>query len=86
MGERDSLLEVQQELHDMGQEAYQFEQKCPHCQNQFKEFWERLDWVDLELQRLSSIEESYIFFAELRLSLFGLWRTAGLNFAPTLQF
>ena len=61
MGERDSLLEVQQELHDMGQEAYQFEQKCPHCQNQFKEFWERLDWVDLELQRLSSIEESYIF-------------------------
>lgn len=59
MGDQDSLLEVQQELHEIGQEAYLFEQKCPDCQDQLKEFWERLDWVDLKLQRLSVIEESY---------------------------
>ena len=59
MGDRDSLLEVQQELHEIGQEVYLFEQKCPHCQDRLQEFWERLDWVDLKLQRLSLIEESY---------------------------
>jgi hypothetical protein len=61
MGDQDSLLEVQQELREIGQDAYQFEQRCPQCQDQFKECWERLDGVDQKLQRLSLIEKSYSF-------------------------
>lgn len=57
MDNRDGLLVAQRELQEVGQEAYQFEQRCPHCQAQFTELWERLEWIDLKVQKLLSIEE-----------------------------
>ncbi|WNZ25461.1 hypothetical protein HJG54_23125 [Leptolyngbya sp. NK1-12] len=57
MGDQDSLPRIRKELHEIGQEAYQVELLCPHCQSKFREFWQRFDWLDSKVQRLSFIEE-----------------------------
>ncbi|MCG9890801.1 MAG: hypothetical protein MH252_06980 [Thermosynechococcaceae cyanobacterium MS004] len=61
MGNRDSLLEIKRELLEIGQEAYQFVERCPICRERFREFWERLDWIDGNVQKLFSIEEEHQF-------------------------
>jgi hypothetical protein len=58
MGDRSSLLELQQELCEIGQSVYQIEQSY---QSQFKKFWERHDWLDLTIQKLVSIEEENLY-------------------------
>ncbi len=57
MGDRESLLELQSEIQQIGQEAYLFEQSCPQCQMHFQDYWQRLDWIDTRLQSFLRLEE-----------------------------
>ncbi len=57
MGDRESLLELQSEIQQIGQEAYLVEQSCPQCQTHFQDYWQRLDWIDTQLQSFLYLEE-----------------------------
>jgi hypothetical protein len=56
------LVGLQSELRKVGYSAFKVEQVDSVCELHFKEFWQRLDWIDSELQRLLSVIEelSYI--------------------------
>lgn len=57
MGERESLLELQSEIQQLGQEAYLFEPICLQCQAYFQNYWQRLDWIDTRLQSFLRLKE-----------------------------
>lgn len=53
MGGRDSLLAVQRELIELGQDTYRLGSDCPLCRSHLQEFWQRLDDIEFRVQNLS---------------------------------
>ncbi|MCS6812017.1 MAG: hypothetical protein NZ772_00335 [Cyanobacteria bacterium] len=57
MGNSQDLPEIGDELLALGQAAYRFEQGCPDCQSKLAEFWQRLDWLENQFQKLLQVIE-----------------------------
>jgi hypothetical protein len=62
MGERNSLLDLREEIQQLGQEAYQLEPTlCPGCRLRMQAVWRRLDDLDSKTQGYAVLEEENFY-------------------------